>query len=507
VFDNSLKALSTTIAQNGDHITMNLFYNKKSKWLLSFILIISTISLYGCNITRNLTNNTTLVQEDEQSNSQNSNQNTSETKETEPGNENAMPPANDRLATALEFAKDLSNADFDALQKDYSYDDKMKEAMATEDTKKLVKFNNAEYGEVEEFKTPYSMIVGVYLYVMVPVKSSILDFNYQITFDKENHIVGFTYAGYLEKEAGTEKKMPSNIVETEYSFERDGYVLPGTYTAPIKGRDLPVVILVQGSGPSDRDESLYENKPFRDIAWALGQQGIATFRYDKRTYLYPEKVGEDTSFTIKDEIMNDAVAAARMVREFENVNPDKVYILGHSLGGYVIPRIAEEFTEAAGFIMMAAPAEHIKEYLLDQIEYVAMEDGTVTLEEQQAINTVTKELEQLEEPEKIPKNQLILGAYKDYWMDLSDYNAMEKAEEITSPVLVLQGERDYQVTMDQYNLWEGAFATYSNWIFHSYPSLNHLMMAGEGSPSSKEYRTKSYVDKQVINDIIEFIKK
>jgi fermentation-respiration switch protein FrsA (DUF1100 family) len=407
----------------------------------------------------------------------------------------------------LEFAKDLIDGNFDDLLQYYSYDSKMKKAMSTQDTKKLILFYNAEYGKMEEIKTPYSMSYGTYQSVMVPVVSSLKNYNYQITFDNKQNIVGFTYESFLEKDSSKDKKIPSSVVETEYTFECDGFVIPGTLTVPKKGNNLPVVILVQGSGPSDRDESIYENKPFRDIAWALAEKGIASFRYDKRTYLFGEKIQKDTSFTIYDETIDDAVTAAQMVKNLKNINPAKVYVLGHSLGGYVIPRIAKKLPEAAGFIMMSAPAEHMKEYLLDQIKFLANEDGKVTAKEQESFGTINKQIELLNQPENIPENKIVLGAYKAYWIDLKKYNAMEQAEHITAPVLVLQGERDYQVTMEQYNLWKGAFESYSNWTFHSYPGLNHLMMEGKGAPNSAEYKTKAYVDEQVLSDIIKFINK
>lgn len=474
--------------------------NREGKFVLCFLIILCLVWLPGCSADYSATRNPGDTSEsDAEKNSP------EEILESGGKAEDKGQASKDNKIIAAEFAKDLSAGNFDKLLSDYSYDAKMKEAMAKEDTKKLIRFNNAEYGDAEEFKTPYTMAYGTNQYVMVPVVCSILNFNYQITFDGNHNIIGFTYAGYSDRDLVAEKKIPAHVIETEYSFESDGYVLPGTFTAPEKGSSLPVVILVQGSGPSDRDESLYENKPFRDIAWALAEEGIASFRYDKRTYLYAERVGKDTSFTIDDEIVNDVVAAFQMIKGLNSVNSAKMYVLGHSLGGYVIPRIAEKVPEAAGYIMMSAPAEHMKEFLLEQVEYLAKEDGNLTTEERESIGTVSEQVKLLDAPEDIPENQLVLGAYKDYWVDLNKYNAMEMAEEITPPVLILQGERDYQVTMDQYNLWKGAFESYTNWKFHSYPDLNHLMMVGTGAPNSVEYKTKSYVDMQVIRDIRDFI--
>ena len=296
------------------------------------------------------------------------------------------------------------------------------------------------------------------------------------------------------------------MIETEYSFSSDGFVIPGTFTRPREGNLYPVVILVQGFGASDRDESIYENKPFRDIAWDLAKQGIASYRYDKRNYLYSGQVAEDKTATIKEEIINDVVAATKMVEKLEGVDTTGIYILGHSLGGYVIPRIVQKLPDISGYILMAAPAEHIKNYIMDRFNYLAYRDEILTVKEQEEEKKLQKDIDLLDDPEDIPQNKLILGAYKNYWIDLAGYYPIKAARKIKVPVLVLQGERDYQVTMKQYNKWKDNFADSDNWFFHSYAALNHFMMAGAGEPKSEEYRTRKHVDTKVTQDIIQFIK-
>lgn len=413
----------------------------------------------------------------------------------------------DNLTIAVEFAKDILNEDFDKLLHAYPYDDKMKAAMEEENTKKTILFYNTGYGELLEIKSAYLSSYGNYQYAMIPMKCSYENFNLQVTFDGNRNIVGFTYTEYAEKDITADKKIPDSVVETDYSFQSDGFLITGTFTKPIEGTNLPVVIFVHGSGPCDRDESIFENKPFRDIAWALAEQGIASYRYEKRTYLYAHEVLEDTTFTIYQESINDAVAAADMVSGLDNINPSKVYMLGHSLGGYIMPRISELQQQAAGYIIMAAPAEHIKEYVVEQYKYLAQDDMVVSTEEQQQINNMIEQVKLLDNPEDISANELILGAYKDYWVDLSQYDAVKSAKNMDAPVLLLQGERDYQVTMEQYELWKKAFATKDNWTLKSYPNLNHLMMSGEGKPSPSEYKIKSNVDPLLIQDIIDFIKQ
>ncbi len=416
------------------------------------------------------------------------------------------PVTGDNLAVAAEFARDLLEENFARLEQSYQYDNNMKAAITTDDTKKTVLFNNSEYGRFKDMNEVYALSVGAYQYVMVPVECSVNNFNYQIAFDGNHNIVGFKYGEYATKKPAEDNTIPAGVSETEYSFASDGFILPGTLTVPEEERDFPVVILVHGFGPSDRDESIYGNKPFRDIAWALAREGIASYRYDKRSYLYEGRVSGNTAVTIEDEVIHDVIAAAAMVKNLENVDSSRIYILGHSLGGYAIPRIAEEYAGIAGYILMAAPAQHVKEYILDQYEFLAGEDETVTEEEQKELNNIKSEVSLLDKPEKIPENKLLLGAYKDYWVDLAGYNPIKTAEKITAPVLVLQGERDYQVTMNQFNLWRENFKDANNWFFRSYASLNHFMITGAGLPDSSEYRKKSHVDELVTQDIIQFIK-
>ncbi len=485
----------------------------KMKELLKYILItLCAFSLIGCNLKDQESDSSTeqIGITDKTGNSDDKTQdNTVNEADNDQIPEDPVvyePVTGDNLTVAAEFAKDLLNENFDKLIQAYQYDDKMKAAIAADDTKKTVLFYNSEYGKYKDIKGAYTLSIGAYQYVMVPVECSVSNFNYQIAFDGNHNIVGFTYGEYEKKEPSEEDTIPEGIIETGYTFDSDGFTIPGTFTMPKEGNHFPVVILVHGSGAADRDESIYENKPFRDIAWALAKQGIATYRYDKRSYLYGGQMLEYLTFTMEDEIIHDVTAAADMVKELDGADPSRIYILGHSLGGYAIPRIAEDLTDAAGFIIMAGPAEHIKKYIVDQYEFLADEDEKVTEEEQKQLQTMKDQVALLKTPEKIPESKLIFGAYKDYWIDLAEYYPIKAAKRITEPVLVLQGERDYQVTMKQFNIWKDNFKDSNNWIFKSYTSLNHFMMPGVGKPGSGEYKTRSHVDDEVIQDIINFIK-
>ncbi|MFU0828710.1 MAG: hypothetical protein ACFWTJ_14495 [Lachnoclostridium sp.] len=474
--------------------------------LICFLIGLCLFSLTGCEykgretIMKQIAANQETI-EDIQNQIEND---TVDTSDTLDGDE-TEPVTGDDLTVAAQFAKDLSKENFDRLLKAYSYDEAMAEAMNSDETKKTILFYNAEYGEVKKINDPYVLSLEGYEYVIVPVESSNSNFSYQIAFDGEHHIVGFTYGEYAPRDTDKEDTIPNGVFEEEYSFTSDGYVIPGTFTAPEDSAGLPVVILIQGFGPLNRDEGIYENKPFRDIAWSLAKEGIASFRFDKRSYLYGEQMKEDTSVTIKEEVINDVLAAVAMVKKIEQVDPTRIYLLGHSLGGYVIPMLAESLPEASGFIILSAPAQHIKEYIYDQYKYLAEEDEIITAEEEKQLKAIVKEVKYLNTPEKIPDNQMIMGAYRDYWVDLSEYYPVKAARDITKPVLVLWGERDFQVTMDQFKIWEESFKDLPNWSFKSYANLNHFMMPGEGKSYPEEYKTKSHVADEVIQDLIQFI--
>jgi len=328
----------------------------------------------------------------------------------------------------------------------------------------------------------------------------------QIIFSN-NEAINEIAKGYIsENDVEKEVVIPEGIKEIEIDLiNSEDNKLPGTLTLPKEGSNFPCIILVQGSGPSDRDETIYENKPFRDIAWSLAKKGIATYRYDKRTMVYQDELKNDYKLTIDDETVDDAVDAVNMLLNLKNINNEKIYVLGHSLGGYVIPRIADKLTNAAGYIIMAGNVRGIEEIIKEQYVYITEFDGNISDDEQLQIDALEQELDKLSNVNNLDSKTSVLGAYKEYWKDLKAYNPIETARKINKPVLVLQGERDYQVTTTEFNLWKGAFGINDNWSFITYPKLNHLMIKGEGKSSPIEYLTQGNVDEAVIDDIENWI--
>lgn len=198
------------------------------------------------------------------------------------------------------------------------------------------------------------------------------------------------------------------MLERDVTVGADGFKLPGTLTLPVGKKKVPVVILVHGSGPHDRDETVGPNKPFRDLAWGLAERGIATVRYEKRTKAYGAAcVPEGRAIDYDTESVDDAVAIAAWVKTLPEIDADSVYVLGHSLGATLAPRIAERADGVAGIILVAALARSFEDAIVEQVTYIfSLKDSSDSAKKQiaeikkQADNT--KKLGTSEFDDKIP---------------------------------------------------------------------------------------------------------
>ena len=285
--------------------------------------------------------------------------------------------------------------------------------------------------------------------------------------------------------------------------------LPGILTVP-KGDGLfPVVVLLQGSGSSDKDEAIGNLKPFRDIAEGLAAQGIAVYRFDKRSYVYGMELSARKDITLKDEYLEDAVNAVQLLAKQDKIDPDRIFVLGHSLGGNAIPAVAGELekapVKACGYIMMAASPRPLDVLMREQYDFLYSLMPEITAEQQAEKDLVFAELDKLQDLDSLGGDDTVMGVYVSYWKWLAAYDILSAADEITKPVLLLQGEEDYQVTMEDFGIWKEAFGEKENWRMITYPGLTHLFMPGKKSEGSAVYAGNGTVQENVIRDIASFI--
>jgi dienelactone hydrolase len=279
------------------------------------------------------------------------------------------------------------------------------------------------------------------------------------------------------------------------------WTLPGTLSLPLGEGPFPAVVLVHGSGPNDRDESIGGAKPFRDLAWGLASRGIAVLRYEKRSKQYPTQLAALSDLTVQQETVDDALQGLALLRRTAGIDPARVFVLGHSLGGMLAPRIGQQDPSIAGLIILAGPTRPLEELIMEQTAYLLFQASSLTPSETARLEGVKREVALIQDPALSPTAPALLGAPPAYWLDLRGYQPAQVAKGLPQPFLVLQGERDYQVTMEDFNGFEEALVGKGNATLKSYPALNHLFEAGTGKSRPEEYQDPGHVDLQVVEDI------
>ena len=366
----------------------------------------------------------------------------------------------------------------------------------------------AQYGEFDKVMSTRIDKEGGYDVVYVTCNFTTRGFlDIKLVFDGEKNISGFHFVPTeIEYEYETpEYADPDAFEEVNVTVGIGEWALPGTLTLPKGEGTFPAVVLVHGSGPNDRDESIGPNKPFKDLAWGLASKGIAVLRYEKRNKEYPELSAAQTNFTAQDEVIDDAIGAIDVLNATGRIDQERMFVLGHSLGGMIGPRIAEQDNRLAGLIILAGPTRGLEDLFLEQTTYLANLDGEIDENEAIQIAYIQEQVEKVKEL-NISERELVLGVPKTYWQYLADYNPVETAKNLSIPLLILQGGRDYQVTLEgDFSAWNETFYGGDNVTLKTYEMLNHLFISGSGTPTGAEYLVMGHIEEEVIDDITQWI--
>jgi dienelactone hydrolase len=281
--------------------------------------------------------------------------------------------------------------------------------------------------------------------------------------------------------------------------------LGGTLSVPAGEGSVPGVVIVHGSGAVDRDGTFGPNRPYKELAWGLASRGIAVLRYDKRTFACDVALSD---LTIDDVVTNDALTALDRLRAHERVDAGRVFVVGHSLGGGLAPRIAVRDGGLAGAVMLApGPARPIVDAIVEQFEHLLDQQDLTEAEREEALADVVADAETVRSG-NIGEDEVLFGlGGQEYFETLSEYDGPATATGLDIPLLLAQGERDYQVTPDgDFAIWQDTLSGLSNVSFRRYEDLNHLFQQSNGPMTNTEYYEPGAVlDGRVVEDIAEFI--
>lgn len=352
-------------------------------------------------------------------------------------------------------------------------------------------------------------------------KLEISDVDAEIWADSQDRLMQFSVpvqgVSYrrdgFERTLSNDEKTPGAEAaeERSVSFTSDGLRFPAILTLPKdRQRAVPVVVMVQGSGPRDADETIGPNKPFRDIAYGLAADGIASLRYDKRTHFAPESFQAHPD--LDHEVTLDAVAALRYVTTLQEIDRSRIFLLGHSLGGTMAPVIAADFLKERpgalrGIIFMAAGAVSVDQTIERQTAFQAKQHGA-TDEQQEEIKKQWRQVFATAKDTNTPADRVIgvppLEAPAGYWRSWLRQDPAAELAKLDLPAMVLRGFKDIQVSEQDFKLLEEANTARGS-VGEQFDGLNHLFMPVTGDSTGAEYSQPGHVSPDVITTIARWI--
>jgi uncharacterized protein len=375
----------------------------------------------------------------------------------------------------------------------------------------------AERGPLTAVGAPASdQADGAMITVQVPVSFERGPQTLAVYLTRDGQLAGIQLAppGGAEPAAPWEPPLyadPGRFDETDVALGSAPLAVPGTLSLPRQRQSglLPALVLLGGSGPEDRDGSIGRSKPLKDLAWGLASRGIAVLRFDKVTHAHPDLVSQNRAFTVADEYVPDALAAIGLLQAHPAIDPARVFVAGHSLGGTIAPRVAAAEPSVAGIVLLAGGAQPLQWTAVRQISYLASLAPASAAASQPGIEALTAQARMVDSPDLSPETpdaELPFGVPAPYWLDLRGYDPVAVAAGLPQPMLILQGGRDYQATVaDDLSRWQAGLDQRPDVTIRVHPADNHFFFPGTGPSSPAELAAAQHLDPEVVADVSDWL--
>ena len=293
------------------------------------------------------------------------------------------------------------------------------------------------------------------------------------------------------------------------------FPLNGMLTLPDAAeKPVPAVVFVHGSGSSNMDEQVYKLTPFKDLAEGLAKHGIASIRYDKRSFAHGFKmVRAKTPITVKEETIEDAVLAAELLRKDPRIDPSNIFIVGHSMGAMLAPRIDGSGGDFKGLILMAGSPRTLEQIMLGQnADMLAASKGLMRWIMKKQVAKFEKLFDGMYEltDEEAKMVKMGGGTTLYYFKEMGEHPASDYLAHMEKPMLIMQGSEDFQAKVDpDFIGYQTLLQGRDHVTFKLYEGLNHCFVpsvCGDITKVKKEYNTERHIGEDVIGDIAAWIK-
>jgi hypothetical protein len=315
-----------------------------------------------------------------------------------------------------------------------------------------------------------------------------------ITFEKNLHPMKFNFYIVLLLISVSLYSQEMNFTSKEITINE---FIDGTLLVPNAIEKPDLAIIIAGSGPTDRNgnQNLLKNNSLKKLAERLSNEGIATFRYDKRIVKQIKRGNVDMNIKF-DDFITDAISVLKFFKFSETFN--KIYIIGHSQGSLVGIVAAKQ--GADGLISLAGAGKPIDEVIIDQINNTA----PMFTEDTKRVFSIMKEGKTTTDF-PLALSSIFNLEVQPFMMSWMAYNPQKEISDLDIPILIVNGTKDLQVSVDEANLLHLAN---TNSTIKIIEKMNHILVPIEGDTleNSKSYNeSQRKLSEELIESIVSFI--